>query len=113
MTNVAPANTIRNIMTITKNVMMNRITLKKQKSMISEIINATSIENKKDREPILVLYNADSIIPYLPLFFGIVTWSGNMTYTISLVYLLYICPYYLLVITGVYSGGGGILQILR
>lgn len=67
ITNAAPANTIRNIMTITKNVMMNRITLKKQKRMISEIINATSIESKKDSEPMLVLYKADNIILYLLL----------------------------------------------
>jgi len=85
MTNVAPANTIRNIMTITKNVMINRITLKKQKSMISEIINATSIENKKDSEPILVSYKADNIILDLLLFVGILSWSDNMTYIISLV----------------------------
>jgi hypothetical protein len=54
-----------------KNVITNRIALKKQKRIISEIIDATSIENRNDTEPILVLYNADIIMRYLFLFIGI------------------------------------------
>lgn len=47
---------------------MKRITLKKQNKMIKATMEATSIDNKNDNEPMLVLYRVDSIIRYLLLF---------------------------------------------
>ena len=44
---------------------MKRITLNKQNRMTRATREATSIDNKNDNEPILVLYRVDSIIRYL------------------------------------------------
>ena len=66
-TKADPTNTAKNKVTITNNVIMKRITLKKQNKVIKAIIVATSIDNKNDNEPMLVRYRVDSIIRYLLL----------------------------------------------
>lgn len=67
ITKAEPAKTDKNIMTIINNVITNRITLKKQNKIIKQMIDATSIANKNESEPMLVLYNVDKINRYLLL----------------------------------------------
>ena len=60
-----PAKTDRNMITIINIVIMNNITLRKQKSITRAMTDAISIANKNDNEPTLVLNNVDKIILYL------------------------------------------------
>jgi hypothetical protein len=57
----------------TNSVITKIMTLKKQNKMISAITDATSIDNKNDNEPTLVLYSVDITILYLLLFVMIET----------------------------------------
>ena len=43
-------------------VIMNNITLKKQKSITRAMIDAMSMDNKNDNEPTLALNNVDRIV---------------------------------------------------
>ena len=56
------------MITIINIVIMNIITLKKQKSKTRAMIDAISMANKNDNEPTLVLNNVDEIVLYLPCF---------------------------------------------
>ena len=60
-----PDKTDKNMITITNIVTINKITLKKQKSITRAMIDATSMANKNDSEPTLVLNNVDKIVLYL------------------------------------------------
>jgi len=60
-----PDKTDRNMITIINIVIMNNITLKKQKSITRAMIDAMSMDNKNDNEPTLVLNNVDKIVLYL------------------------------------------------
>ena len=60
-----PDKTDKNMITIINIVIMNNITLKKQKSITRAMIDAMSMDNKNDNEPTLVLYNVDKIVLYL------------------------------------------------
>ena len=84
MTKAEPAKTARNIITITSNVIMKIMTLKKQNKMISAITDDTSIDNKNDNEPTLVLYSVDNTILYLLLFVDREISSFCIIYIISL-----------------------------
>ena len=64
-----PDKTDKNMITIINIVIMNNITLKKQKSITRAMIDAISIANKNDNEPTLVLNNVDKIVLYLLCFF--------------------------------------------
>ena len=64
-----PDKTDRNMITIINIVIMNNITLKKQKSIARAMIDAMSMANKNDNEPTLVLNNVDKIVLYLLCFF--------------------------------------------
>ena len=57
------------MITIINIVIMNNITLKKQKSITRAMTDAISIANKNDNEPTLVLNNADKLVLYLLCFF--------------------------------------------
>ena len=63
-----PDKTDRNMITIINIVIMNNITLKKQKSITRAMIDAISMANKNDNEPTLVLNNVDKIVLYLLCF---------------------------------------------
>ena len=63
-----PDKTDKNIITIINIVIMNNITLKKQKSITRAMTDAISIANKNDNEPTLVLNNVDKIVLYLLCF---------------------------------------------
>ena len=63
-----PDKTDRNMITIINIVIMNNITLKKQKSITRAMIDAISIANKNDNEPTLVLNNVDKKVLYLLCF---------------------------------------------
>ena len=63
-----PDKTDRNMITIINIVIMNNITLKKQKSITRAMTDAISIANKNDNEPTLVLNNVDKIVLYLLCF---------------------------------------------
>ena len=60
-----PARTNKNMITIINIVIMNNITLKKQKSITRAMIDAMSMDNKNDNEPTLVLSSVDKIVLYL------------------------------------------------
>ena len=60
-----PDKTDKNIIAIINIVIMNNITLKKQKSITRATIDAISMANKNDNEPTLVLNNVDKIVLYL------------------------------------------------
>ena len=60
-----PDKTDKNMITIINIVLMNNITLKKQKSITRAMIDAMSMANKNDSEPTLVLNNVDKIVLYL------------------------------------------------
>ena len=64
-----PDKTDKNMITIINIVIMNNITLKKQKSITRAMTDAISIANKNDNEPTLVLNNVDKIVLYLLCFF--------------------------------------------
>ena len=64
-----PDKTDKNMITIINIVIMNNITLKKQKSITRAMTDAISIANKNDNEPTLILNNVDKIILYLLSFF--------------------------------------------
>ena len=64
-----PDKTDKNMITIINIVIMNNITLKKQKSITRAMIDAISIANTNDNEPTLVLNNVDKIVLYLLCFF--------------------------------------------
>ena len=64
-----PDKTDRNMITIIQIVIMNNITLKKQKSITRAMTDAISIANKNDNEPTLVLNDVDKIVLYLLCFF--------------------------------------------
>ena len=64
-----PDKTDKNMITIINIVIMNNITLKKQKSITRAMIDAMSMDNKNDNEPTLVLNNVDKIVLYLLCFF--------------------------------------------
>lgn len=93
MTKAEPAKTARNIITITSNVIMKIMTLKKQNKMISAITDDTSIDNKNDNEPTLVLYSVDNTILYLLLFVDREISSFCIIYIISLLKKSRIIPY--------------------
>ena len=63
-----PDKTDKNMITIINIVIMNNITLKKQKSITRAMTDAISIANKNDNEPTLVLNNVDKIVLYLLCF---------------------------------------------
>ena len=63
-----PDKTDKNMITIINIVIMNNITLKKQKSITRAMIDAMSMANKNDSEPTLVLNNVDKIVLYLLCF---------------------------------------------
>ena len=65
-----PDKTDKNMITIINIVIMNNITLKKQKSITRAMTDAISIANKNDNEPTLVLNNVDKIVLYLLCFFN-------------------------------------------
>ena len=65
-----PDKTDKNMITIINIVIMNNITLKKQKSITRAMIDAMSMDNKNDNEPTLVLNNVDKIVLYLLCFFS-------------------------------------------
>ena len=60
-----PDKTDNYLITIINIVIMNNITLKKQKSITKAMIDAMSMANKNDNEPTLVLNNVDKIFLYL------------------------------------------------
>ena len=60
-----PDKTDRNMVTMINIVIMNKITLKKQKSITRAMIDAMSMDNKNDNEPTLVLNTVDKIVLYL------------------------------------------------
>ena len=93
MTKAEPAKTARNIITITSNVIMKIMTLKKQNKMISTITDDTSITNKNANEPTLVLYRVDNTILYLLLFVDREISSFCIIYIISLSNQSRIIPY--------------------
>ena len=53
------------MITIINIVIMNNITLKKQKSINRAMIDAMSMDNKNDNEPTLVSTDIDRIVFYL------------------------------------------------
>ena len=57
-----PDKTDKNMITIINIVIMNIITLKKQKSITRAMIDAISMANKHDDKPTRVLNNVDRII---------------------------------------------------
>ena len=65
MIKAEPDKTDRNMITIINIVIMNNITLKKQKSITRAMTDAISIANKNDNEPTPVLNNVDKIVLYL------------------------------------------------
>ena len=70
-----PDKTDKNMITIINIVIMNNITLKKQKSITRAMIDAMSMDNKNDNEPTLVLNNVDKIVLYLLCFLINSSWS--------------------------------------
>ena len=65
MMKAEPDKTDKNMITIINIVIMNNITLKKQKSINIAMIDAISMANKNDKEPTLVFNSVDEIILYL------------------------------------------------
>ena len=57
-----PDKTDRNMITIISILIMNNITIKKQKSITRAMIDAMSMAHKNDNEPTLVLNNVDEIV---------------------------------------------------
>ena len=76
-----PDKTDKNMITIINIVIMNNITLKKQKSITRAMTDAISIANKNDNEPTLVLNNVDKIVLYL-LCFLLILVPLSFVYTI-------------------------------
>ena len=70
-----PDKTDKNMITIINIVIMNNITLKKQKSITRAMTDAISIANKNDNEPTLVLNNVDKIVLYRLCFLINSSWS--------------------------------------
>jgi hypothetical protein len=70
-----PDKTDKNMITIINIVIINIITLKKQKSITRAMIDAISMANKNDNEPTLVLNNVDEIVLYLLCFLINSNWS--------------------------------------
>ena len=64
-----PDKTDKNMIAIINIVIMNTITLKKQKSITRSIIDAMSMDNKNDNKPTLVLNTVDKLVLYLLRFF--------------------------------------------
>ena len=64
-----PDKTDKNMITIINIVIMNNITLKKQKSITRAMIDAMSMDNKNDNEPTLVLNNVDNSFVSTSIFY--------------------------------------------
>ena len=87
-----PDKTDKNMITSINIVIMNNITLKKQKSITRAMTDAISIANKNDNEPTLVLNNVDKLVLYL-LCFLLILVVLSFVYTILNFYFYRVWPY--------------------